>query len=143
MSVFAIYVDAENVSISDAEKAFRLLKQSGNRIAFAKAYGNFLKLSAWKEFCNRYGIATEHRFSLSLKKNAADIQLTVDAVANLYGSYQYDTVVLISSDSDFFPVVQQARRMGKKIVGVGASHAPDAYIGMCDRFITLDKMKAA
>jgi uncharacterized protein (TIGR00288 family) len=53
-------------------------------------------------------------------KNAADIQMTVDAMETLIVHPEVTVYVLVTGDSDFTPLVRRLREFGKWVVGVGA-----------------------
>jgi uncharacterized protein (TIGR00288 family) len=56
----------------------------------------------------------------ALTKNAADIQMTVDAMETLIVHPEIAVYVLINCDSDFTPLVRRLREFGKWVVSVGA-----------------------
>ena len=85
----------------------------------------------------------DHRYNISKTKNCADIALVVDATASLYGGGPcFDTIVVISSDSDFGPLALQARECGKVVVGMGSEKTPSSYVGLCKEFHLFDKLEA-
>ncbi len=138
---YGVFIDADNISADMAEKAIKNLAESGD-IRFVRAYGNWSrKPSSWKRLVNSYGVETTHRYNITRSKNAADISLTVDATASLYGSMDFDTLVVVSSDSDFLPLVQHAQACGKKTVGLGCRKAPETYTRQCGQFVFLDDPK--
>jgi uncharacterized protein (TIGR00288 family) len=53
-------------------------------------------------------------------KNAADIQMAVDAMETLIVHPEIVVYVLVTGDSDFTPLVRRLREFGKWVVGVGA-----------------------
>jgi len=138
MTNIGMFIDADNISAEMAEKAILKLREMGN-IRFVRAYGNWSrKPSSWKRLVNLYGVVTAHRYNITRSKNAADISLTVDATASLYGPMVFDTLAVVSSDSDFLPLVQHAEECGKRTVGVGCHKAPISYTRQCGVFHYLD-----
>lgn len=133
-----VFIDADNVSSEMAEQAILKLQEEGE-IRFVKAYGNWSnKPQGWKRFVNKYGVESTHRYNITRTKNAADISLTVEATASLYGSVNFDTLAIVSSDSDFLPLIQHAHACGKRSVGIGCRKAPVTYTRQCDVFHYLD-----
>jgi uncharacterized protein (TIGR00288 family) len=53
-------------------------------------------------------------------KNAADIQMAVDAMETLIVHPEVTVYVLVTGDSDFTPLVRRLREFGKWVVGLGA-----------------------
>lgn len=141
MSKFGVFIDADNVSAPMAESAIKQLERIGE-IRFIRAYGNWAaKPSGWKHLVNRYGIESSHRYNITKTKNAADIGLAVDATAILYGYMNFDTLTIVSSDSDFVPLMKHAQSLGMKTVGMGSRKAPLAYTSQCGCFHFLDEPK--
>jgi uncharacterized LabA/DUF88 family protein len=56
--------------------------------------------------------------NLSAGKNSTDIALAVDAI-DLVIAERPDVVVLVSSDSDFAPLVSRLREKGCRVCGIG------------------------
>jgi len=77
---------------------------------------------------------------LTLGKNAADMALSVDAMDLLYGGF-IDTFCIVSSDSDFTPLTLRIRRDGARVYGFGARHTPEAFVGVCDKFIYTETLE--
>lgn len=79
------------------------------------------------------------QFDLTKSKNATDIALVIDAMDILY-TKNVDTVCLVSSDSDFTPLVTRALADGKRVIGFGERKAPDAFVNSCSKFLFLDEV---
>src|SRR3546814_109382 len=58
-------------------------------------------------------------FSVSGAKNGADIRLAVDAVEDLVRNPEISHVVLIAGDSDYVPLAQSCKQLGRDVVGIG------------------------
>ena len=88
------------------------------------------------------GIEPIHLFHATKSgKNASDLRLAVDAVDLLYQS-PIDTFVIVSTDSDFVPLVSRLRSGGKMVIGAGPQKtAPRTLIIACDRFFYLKQGK--
>lgn len=131
------YIDADNVSADYARQALSHLSSRGR--VHAKAYGNFAARSAkWKTLCLDFGIEIEHRYQVARTKNAADIALVVDAVECLHQGWGPDFIAILSSDSDFLPLVQRIRGSGIATIGFGESKAPESLKNAYDEWIPLD-----
>ena len=138
-NLYGVFIDADNISAEMAEKAICRLLVEGD-VRFIKAYGNWSrKASHWKRIVNKYGVEATHRYNITRTKNAADISLTVDATASLYGHLDYNSLAVVSSDSDFLPLVQHAQACGRKAVGLGCQKTPVTYSQQCDVFHYIDE----
>ena len=72
-------------------------------------------------------------------KNSSDIRLAIDAVDLLHQS-PIDTFVIVSSDSDFIPLVNKLRAAGKTVIGAGhKAVAPRTLVISCDKYYYLDQ----
>ena len=85
------------------------------------------------------GIEARHLFrSTKSGKNSSDILLTIDAVELLY-VHSIDAFVIVSSDSDFVPLVSKLRGAGKTVIGAGRRDGTSpTLVKSCDRYIFLD-----
>lgn len=140
--VFGMYIDADNVSPAMCDLAINAVKKLGE-VRFVKAYGNFTcKPSAWKDICVRHGVSTAHRYNHTTSKNSADISLVIDAVVDTLKTNLFNTMVIVSSDSDFYPLIQRASLCGKKTIGFGERKAPTTYTKLCDEFHFFDDVQS-
>ena len=60
-------------------------------------------------------------------KNGADIRLCLDAAEDAARFGHIGTVVLAGGDSDFMPLAQKLRAMGRRLVGVGVRANTSTY----------------
>lgn len=136
----AVFIDADNVSADVARLACDGIIRQGLTLQTVKAYGNFChKGKAWKEFALQFSANLDQFFSIAKGKNATDIALSVDAVATMYeASWGLDALMIVSADADYVPLVQKAKSKGLDVIGVGASHAPEAYKAACSSWISVD-----
>ena len=76
-----------------------------------------------------------------LNKNTADIRLAVDVMEDLFRLDGLTHVVIVSGDSDFVPLAQRVRRLGRRAVGIGmASTTSAALAGACSAFVDYDAL---
>ncbi len=74
-------------------------------------------------------------------KNGADIRLAVDAVEDMFRLPDLTHVVIVSGDSDYIPLAQRCKRLGRYVVGVGvAGSSSRALAAACDEFVTYDTL---
>src|ERR1700739_1186703 len=74
-------------------------------------------------------------------KNAADIRLAVDAVEDMFRLPDLTHVVSVAGASDYIPLAQRCKRLGRYVVGVGvAGSSSRALAGACDAFVTYDTL---
>lgn len=134
-TTYGVYIDADNVSPEMADKALELLVSKG-RIRHIAAYGNWSsKSSAWRTISIKYSIHAHHMFSLARGKNSADMKLVVDAMVAMEKQCSFNTLVVMSGDSDFIWLIHHARKNGIDTIGIGASNASQSYARACDNFL--------
>jgi uncharacterized LabA/DUF88 family protein len=72
------------------------------------------------------------------KSKGVDIHLTVDILINAYRN-NLDTVYVITGDGDFVPVLEEVKRLGKRIyVAAFSSGLHRTIRAVADRFVDLD-----
>jgi len=75
-------------------------------------------------------------FTASGVKNGADIRLAVDAAEDLMRHPEITHVVLVAGDSDYVPLAQSCKQLGRYVVGIGvAGSTSKALVSACNEFI--------
>jgi uncharacterized protein (TIGR00288 family) len=147
----ALYVDHENVAIGARDIGYRFdpkplleaLAERG-RLITRRAYAD------WNLFRDdRRGMVDANvelieipQRSDSVRKNAADIQMAVDAMELALTRDFVSTFVIVSGDSDFTPLVSKLRELNKRVIGVGLKGSTSAMLPpACDEFIFYDRLE--
>ncbi|MFS0866945.1 NYN domain-containing protein [Microbacterium sp. 179-B 1A2 NHS] len=74
-------------------------------------------------------------------KNGADIRLAVDTVEDLFRLQDLTHVVIVAGDSDYVPLAQRCKRLGRFVVGVGvAGSTAKSLAAACDQFDAYDAL---
>jgi hypothetical protein len=74
-------------------------------------------------------------------KNGADIRLAVDTVEDMFRLPDLTHVVIAAGDSDYIPLAQRCKRLGRYVVGVGvAGSTSRALAAACDEFVIYDAL---
>lgn len=136
----ALLIDADNVSPVGINSVLTVLAELG-QVNIRRAYGNWAKdaLSKWDKITHRYGLQPMQQFDLTRGKNATDMAMTIDAVDLLYAG-KVDGFGIMSSDSDFTPLVTRLRQDGLLVYGFGSAKAPEAFKTACTRYIDVDQL---
>jgi uncharacterized LabA/DUF88 family protein len=146
----AVFIDHENVAIGarsvglrfDPKPLMDALAERGRLIA-RKAYADW---NLFRE--DRRGMvdATVELVEIpqrsdSVRKNAADIQMAVDAIELALTREFVSTFVIVSGDSDFTPLVGKLRQLNRRVIGVGVKGSTSAMLpGACDEFLFYDRL---
>ena len=135
----AVLIDLENVGLSSIQWLFDQISDIG-RIIVKRAYADWSIEASKKEQLLELGIeAIPLVRSTSGGKNASDIRLAIDAV-DLQFTSPVDTFVIVSSDSDFVPLISKLRSAGKTVLGAGEEKkVPKTLVKSCDRYFYLDE----
>jgi uncharacterized LabA/DUF88 family protein len=136
----ALLIDADNASHAGIDPVLTALAELG-QVNIRRAYGNWAKpaLSKWNQITHRFGLQAMQQFDLTKGKNATDMAMTIDAVDLLYRG-KVDGFGIMSSDSDFTPLVTRLRQDGLIVYGFGSAKAPEAFKTACTRYIDVDQL---
>lgn len=136
----ALLIDADNASHAGIDPVLTVLAELG-QVNIRRAYGNWAKpaLSNWNKITHRFGIQPMQQFDLTKGKNATDIAMAIDAI-DLLNAGKVDGFGIMSSDSDFTPLVTRLRQDGLIVYGFGSAKAPEAFKSACTRFIDVDQL---
>jgi uncharacterized protein (TIGR00288 family) len=112
----ALLIDADNVSGDVIEQALQRTMKEHGAVHVRRAYCN--AETALKQQALFKRLLVRPMVNLSAGKNCTDIALAVDAM-DLVISERPHEVVLVSSDSDFAPLVLRLREKGCRVCGIG------------------------
>lgn len=57
------------------------------------------------------------------EEKGVDVRIAVDLLVGAY-EHQYDTAILVSSDTDLLPALKQIKKLGRRVEHVGFAHQP-------------------
>ena len=136
----AMFIDCDNVSSKYIESIFDDLSQYGT-VNIRRAYGDWKdkKLHGWESILQDYNIKPIQQFAYTKGKNATDIAMIIDIMDILY-TKELEAIVLITSDSDFTPIVTRILSDGLTVYGYGEAKTPMAFVNACSQFIYVEKL---
>ncbi len=149
----ALFLDYENLAIGARENlggmAFDFkpvadaLADRG-RVVVRRAYADWLKFGEDGRMLTRFHvelIEIPQRMG-SVRKNAADIKMAVDAVELCLERDYITTFVLGTGDSDFTPLVHKLREHNKQVIGLGVQMSTSALLPpACDEFLFYERLE--
>ena len=145
---------AENPN--DPEVAERLAQariEVGAIIDYASSWGTLVLTRAYADWSSP--VNAEYRSQLVARaidlvqlfpaaayaKNGADIRLAVDAVEDMFRLPDLTHVVIVAGDSDYVPLAQRCKRLGRYVVGIGvAGSTAKSLAAACDEFESYDSL---
>ena len=136
----ALLIDADNTTPEGIDPVLTVMAELG-QVNIRRAYGNFAKdnLARWDKITNKFGIRPQQQFDVSKGKNATDMAMVIDAIDLLYQG-KVDGFGIMTSDSDFTPLVTRLRQDGILVYGFGESKTPQAFKSVCTRFIDIKQL---
>jgi hypothetical protein len=136
-----------------ADRLARATVDVGAIIDFASSFGTLVLTRAYADWSAE--VNTGYRQQLvgravdlvqlfpaaAYGKNGADIRLAVDAVEDMFRLPDLTHVVIAAGDSDYIPLAQRCKRLGRYVVGVGVAGASSKSLAAaCDEFVTYDAL---
>jgi hypothetical protein len=136
-----LFIDADNVSADVIEQAVALVLAEHGAVHVRRAYCTAEAAVSHAKLFKRLSIRPI--VNLSTGKNSTDIALAVDAI-DLVGAQRPELAVIVSSDSDFAPLVIRLREKGCRVLGIGQKgKTGEESIGVYDAFVDLQHRSAA
>ncbi|MGH8902114.1 MAG: NYN domain-containing protein [Egibacteraceae bacterium] len=149
----ALFLDYENLAIGAREDLGGLrfdlkpladaLAERG-RVVVRRAYAD------WSYFEEDRRMLTQQQVELieipqrmgTVRKNAADIKLAVDAIELCFERDYITTYVIGTGDSDFTPLVGKLRELNRRVIGVGLAASTSALLPpACDEFLFYERLE--
>ena len=132
----AVLIDADNASQGKLKLIMDEVAKYGVP-TIKHAYGDWAKLSGWKDVLLEIGAVPVQQYAYTTGKNATDAALIIEAMDILHDD-KVEGFVIVSSDSDFTPLALRLRESGKKVYGIGEKKTPRPFITACDKFIYVE-----
>ncbi len=139
----ALLIDCDNVSHNAIEGVLEELAKYGTvNVRHAHGDWNSQALSGWRERLHPHAIRPMQQFAYTKGKNATDSAMIIDAMDLLY-SGNIDAFALMTSDSDFTPLVLRILESGRPVYGFGSKKTPQPFVDACSPFIYTENLASA
>ena len=137
---------AKNATGKTAEKLDAATVDLGAILDFASSFGTLALSRAYADWSapanSRYRTQLVERavdlvqmFPTSGSKNGADIRLSIDVMEDLFRLPDITHVLIVAGDSDYIPLAQNVRRLGRTVVAVGVTGSTSqAFKNAVDEF---------
>jgi len=136
----ALLIDCDNVSHNSIEGVIEELAKSGMvNVRHAHGDWNSPHLSGWIDRLHPHAIRPMQQFAYTKGKNATDAAMIIDAMDLLY-SENIDAFALMTSDSDFTPLVMRILESGLPVYGFGEKKTPQPFVDACSTFIYTENL---
>lgn len=140
----AVLIDGENISPKHIHTIMKEAKNFGT-VTIKRIYGDFTYNNlgnAWQEQIQEYSFTAIQQYHNASYKNSADIALIIDAMDLVY-SRKVQSIVLVTSDSDFTALATRLSEECIHVIGMGESKTPRSLRMACDEFLCLDLVNDA
>lgn len=139
----ALLIDCDNVSHTAIEGVLEELAKYGT-VNVRHAHGDWKSpsLTGWAEKLHPHAIRPMQQFAYTKGKNATDSAMIIDAMDLLY-SGNVDAFALMTSDSDFTPLVLRILESGFPVYGFGEAKTPRPFVDSCSPFIYIENLVSA
>jgi len=136
----ALLIDCDNVSHNSIEGVLEELAKYGMvNVRHAHGDWNNSSLSGWINRLHPNAIRPMQQFAYTKGKNATDSAMIIDAMDLLY-SGSIDAFALMTSDSDFTPLVLRILESGLPVYGFGEKKTPQPFVDACSPFIFTENL---
>ncbi len=136
----ALLIDCDNVSHNSIEGVLEELAKYGMvNVRHAHGDWNNPSLSGWADKLHPHAIRPMQQFAYTKGKNATDSAMIIDAMDLLY-SKNIDAFALMTSDSDFTPLVLRILESGMPVYGFGEKKTPKPFVDACSPFIYTENL---
>lgn len=115
-------------------------------IEYASSFGTVAVSRAYADWSTRVNAGYGHdllrnsidliqMFPITGSKNGADIRLAIDVMDDVSKYAHISHVMIVSGDSDYMSLAQRCRRLGRRVIGVGAARSVGRYFrSACDEY---------
>lgn len=136
----ALLIDCDNVSHNSIEGVLEELAKYG-MVNVRHAHGDWKNptMSGWIDRLHPHAIRPMQQFAYTKGKNATDAAMIIDAMDLLY-SNSVDAFALMTSDSDFTPLVLRILESGLPVYGFGEKKTPQPFVDACSPFIYTENL---
>lgn len=136
----ALLIDCDNVSHNAISGVLDELAKYG-MVNVRHAHGDWKSdhLNGWVEKLHPSAIRPMQQFAYTKGKNATDSAMIIDAMDLLY-SKNVDAFALMTSDSDFTPLVLRLQESGFPVYGFGEKKTPQPFVDACSSFIYVENL---
>jgi uncharacterized LabA/DUF88 family protein len=113
-------------------------------VALSRAYADWSvpANAAYKRQLVDRAIDLTQLFPASSTKNGADIRLAVDVIDDMFRLPDITHVVIVAGDSDYIPLAQRCKRLGRVVIGIGVTGSTSpALVAALDEFEAYDALQ--
>ena len=135
-----VLIDFENIA-SSGRSALRTVLQevhSSRTVLTSRAYADWIQFPTATRWLGREGIEMIQLSGNFVGKNSADMQLSADGIELLFTIASIRTLVVLSGDRDFVPLLRLAKKRNCEVwTGSTTGMTSSLLLKLTDRHLTL------
>lgn len=139
----AFLIDGENISSPQMERLVERALDEAKKLGevnVRRVYGSCsLFNTRWNETSLHLELEQIHLAKPTANKNTADIALAVNAI-ELAKDGVCNRFCIVTSDSDFTPLVRRLRQLKCQVLGIGERKTPNTLTKGCNWFVFTDQL---
>ncbi|MDH6199068.1 uncharacterized LabA/DUF88 family protein [Mycobacterium frederiksbergense] len=137
----------------EPEKLTKSTVDIGAILDFASSFGTLVLTRAYADWSTEVNAEYQQQLvgravdlvqlfpAAAYGKNGADIRLAVDTVEDMFRLPDLTHVVIVAGDSDYIPLAQRCKRLGRYVVGIGVAGSSSRMLAAaCDEFVVYDSL---
>ncbi|MBZ0290265.1 MAG: NYN domain-containing protein [Anaerolineae bacterium] len=138
----ALMIDGDNAQAALLPEMLAELSKYGI-LTIRRVYGDWTEpeMKSWKEVLHTYALQPVQQFRYTVRKNATDSALIIDAMDILYTA-GVDGFCIASSDSDYTRLATRIREKNLFVLGIGRQNTARAFVNACDVFVYTENLQS-
>lgn len=139
----ALLIDGDNAQPSLTQLILEALERYGQCV-IRRVYGDWTaaNMSGWHKIGETHAIQLVQQSRYTAGKNANDIAITIAAM-EIMQSGKVNAFCIVSSDSDFTPLVMRLKDEGVTVIVVGKPTTPPSLVNASSVFISTDTLNGS
>lgn len=139
----ALLIDGDNAQPSLLDQILAETAKYGV-VTTRRIYGDWTEpnMKGWKAVLQDHAIQPIQQFRNTVRKNATDSALIIDAMDILHAG-AVNGFCIVSSDSDFTRLATRIRESGVFVMGIGRADTPRSFVHACEVFVRTDNLDGA
>ncbi len=139
----AFLVDGENLTSHQVERLMERALEEAKKLGemnIKRVYGSCSLFNGkWNDISLHLELEQIHLAKPTANKNTADIALAIDAI-ELAVNGTCNRFCIVTSDSDFTPLVRRLRELKCQVLGIGERKTPNTLTKVCNWFVYTDQL---
>jgi len=140
LRAIAVLIDGDNAQPSLLDEILAEISKYG-RTTIRRIYGDWTEpnMNGWKDVLQENAIQPIQQFRHTVRKNATDSAMIIDAMDILHSGV-VDGFCVVSSDSDYTRLATRIREKGLFVMGIGRQQTAEPFKKACEVFVFTENL---